>query len=290
MLNPYSRREFVASLFQAARARRIKIGHTSITWGFKPENAEPGIADSAKLGYHAYESLGNVIEALEASGGIGRILEAHKIPMPSAYFGINLTDPAKRKDEVDKAIRWGKLLRKYGGTVAVIGPNGVNRDTFDFKAAKPAIVATLNEVGSALSDIGLAAPIHQHTRTCIETRDEVYSVMDAVNTKYVQFGPDVGQLVKAGTDPVKMLKDFQSLLRNIHLKDFSGSPHWEGYCPLGQGKLDVSAVMDVLEKAKGLTYVMVELDPSPNPPMTAFETARTSKVYLQKLGYRFRTV
>jgi inosose dehydratase len=276
------------TFLQAAKSRRLKIGHTSITWGFKPENAEPGIVDSAKLGYHGYESLGGVLEALEATGGIGKILEANKMPLPSAYLSINLTDPSKRKGEVEKAIRQGKLLKKYGGSVAVIGPNGVDRATYDFKAAKPDVVATLNEVGKALSDLGLSAALHQHTRTCVETRDEVYAVMDLVNTKHVQFGPDVGQLVKAGTDPVKMLKDFQSLLRNIHLKDFSGTEHWEGYCPLSQGKLDVPAVMDVLEKAKGLTYVMVELDPSPNPPLPAFETAKKSKEYLQTLGYKFR--
>jgi hypothetical protein len=33
---------------------------------------------------------------------------------------------------------------------------------------------------------------------------------------------------------------------------------------------------------------MVELDPSPNAPMTPLETAKTSKAYLEKLGYKFR--
>jgi hypothetical protein len=47
--------------------------------------------------------------------------------------------------------------------------------------------------------------------------------------------------------------------------------------------------MDILEKSKELEFVMVELDPSRNPPMTPFETARTSKEYLQKLGYTFRS-
>ena len=272
-----------------ASARRLKIGHTSITWGFSPEAAEPGIRDSAKLGYHGYESLGGVLEALEAQGGIGRILEAHNIPLTSAYFPVNLTDPTQRKDEVQKVIRWGGILTKYGGQVAVLGPNGVDRSTFDFPGNKANIVASLNEIGKALTDLGLGAALHQHTETCVETRDEVYAVMESVDTRHVTFGPDVGQLAKGGSDPVKILKDFKSLLRNIHLKDFNGGPHWVGYCPLGQGKVDMRALMDVLEEAKQLTYAMVELDPSPNPPMTPFQTAEASKEYLQKLGYTFRS-
>lgn len=268
--------------------RKLKIGHTSITWGFKPENAEAGIRDASLFGYHGYESLGESLEALEATGGIGRILDEYKMPLPSTYFNVHLSDPARRQESVDRVVRWGKLLKKYGGRTAVLGPNGVKRATFDFKASKPDIVAALNAIGNALHDLGLEAALHQHTQTCIETREEVYSVMDSVDTRVVKFGPDVGQLQKGGSDPVKVLQDFLPLIRNIHLKDYSGSPHWAGYCPLGQGKVDLAAVMDVLEKSSELKFVMVELDPSPNPPLTATEIARSTREYLQKLGYTFR--
>jgi inosose dehydratase len=271
-----------------APRRRLKIGHTSITWGFRPENAEPGIRDSARLGYHGYESLGEVLQAWEEKGGLGRILEEYNIPLTSAYCTINLTDPAKRKDEIDKFVRSAKLIKKYGGKIAVIGPNGVKRPGFDFRASKTDILTTLNELGKALGDIGMVGTVHQHTRTSIETRDEVYAIMDAVDTRNIGFGPDVAQLAAGGADPVKIVKDLLPLIRSVHLKDFLGGPHWAGYCPLGQGKVDIPAVMDLLEKSKKLEYVMVELDPSPNPPMTPFETAKSSKEYLQKLGYTFR--
>ena len=60
----------------------------------------------------------------------------------------------------------------------------------------------------ALDDIGVVGALHQHTGTCVETRDETYAVMEAVDTRYVKFGPDVGQLQKGGSDPVKVVKDF----------------------------------------------------------------------------------
>jgi inosose dehydratase len=105
----------------------------------------------------------------------------------------------------------------------------------------------------------------------------------------VKFGPDVGQLQKGGADPLKILKDFLPLLRTIHLKDYAGERAWAGYCPLGQGKVDLPGVMDVLEQAKDLQYVMVELDMTANAPMAPFDCARTSKEYLMKLGYKFRS-
>jgi inosose dehydratase len=272
------------------RARRLKVGHTGITWGFQPPDAEQAIKDVASLGYHGYESFGNVLEAWEPKGGLGQHLQAAKLPLRSAYCPVNLIDPAKRKDEVDKMVRWGKLIKKLGGAVSVIGPNGVQRDTYNFKEHRANIIAALNEIGKALDgDAGTIGVLHQHTGTCVESREETYSVMEAVDTRYVKFGPDIGQLQKGGSDPVKVVKDFQSLIRHVHLKDYDGGEHYLGYCPLGQGKVDIPGVLDLLEKSGGDLMVMVELDPSPKMPLAPLETARISKAYLQKQGYTFRS-
>lgn len=290
-----SRRQFTAAAIataaglQAAPKRRLKIGHTGITWGFKPENAPDAIRDVASLGYNSFESFGSILDAWEAKGGLDKLLEENKLPLVSAYCPVNLIDPAKRKEEVDKIVRWSKLIKKCGGHVAVIGPTSVKREAFDFAPAKSNMVAALNEISKASADIGVVSALHQHTGTCIETRDEVYSIMDSVDTKYVKFGPDVGQLQKGGSDPVKIVKDFLKLIEHVHLKDFDGGPHYLGYCPLGQGKVDIPAILDLLEKSSIKTAIMVELDPSPDMPQTPLETARISKEYLKKAGYTFRS-
>ncbi len=51
-------------------ATRLKVGHTGITWGFRPADAEAAIKDVASLGFHGYESFGNVLEAWEKDGGL----------------------------------------------------------------------------------------------------------------------------------------------------------------------------------------------------------------------------
>jgi inosose dehydratase len=146
-------------------------------------------------------------------------------------------------------------------------------------------------MGRALSEIGVVSVMHQHTGTSIEFRDEVYAVMEAVDTRYVKFGPDVGQLVKGGADAVQVVRDFLPVIRHVHLKDFLGGPDWLGYCPLGRGRVgvDAGAILGMLETVKELEYVMVELDPSANPPQTPRQTAAESKRFLQGLGYTFRT-
>ena len=275
---------------RAARAatQRLKVGHTGITWGFAPADAERAIVDVGALGFHGYESFGNVLEAWEKNGGLKRILDANHLPLRSAYCPVNLTDPTRRKGEIDTLVRWARLIRDAGGSVAVIGPNNVRRPEYRFADHKADIVAALNDMGKAVADVGMVGVLHQHTGTCVETRDETYAVMEAVDTRHVKFGPDVGQLQKGGSDPVKVVKDFLTVIHHVHMKDFNGGPHYLGYCPLGMGKVDIAGVAALLESSGNDLMIMCELDPSPGQPHTPLEAARIDKMAMAALGYTFR--
>ena len=77
MSSPVDRRTFTKTMavalagaavpaVNAQQTRRLKVGHTGITWGFSPADAEAAIKDVASLGYHGYESFGNVLDAWES--------------------------------------------------------------------------------------------------------------------------------------------------------------------------------------------------------------------------------
>src|SRR5690242_7611182 len=288
----------------AADRLTLHIGHTGLTWiplgaapggpppinpMVDPQYVEAAIRDIAALGFYGIELFGNQIEAMEAHGGLGRLLEKHNLPLISAYCNANLSDPAQRKDSIAKALEWAKLIKKYNGKVVVVGPNGVRRSTYDFKAHKDDIVTTLNELGKAVTDLGLTAVLHQHTGTCVESRDETYAVMEAVDTRVMKFGPDIGQLQKGGSDPVQVVKDFLPLVQHMHLKDYAGGPDYLGYCPLGQGKVDIPAILAMMNGRKTAGLVMVELDSPPPQPEPPLENAKTAKAYLEKQGVSFRS-
>jgi inosose dehydratase len=274
----------------AEKTRNVKIGHTGITW--PNDQVEQAIAGIASLGFYGFETFGDVLEKWESRGGLGAVLKQHNLPLISAYCNVNLTDIGKRKSEIEKAIRWSKIVKKYGGRVAVIGPNQVDRSTYRFADHKNDIVTSLNEIAKAITDTGLTGVLHQHTGTCVESRDETYSVLHAVDTKYVKFGPDIGQLTKGDVDAVQVVKDFLPLVQHMHLKDYNGvDSHLLGYCPLGQGKVNIPAILDLMEGRKLRGMIMAELDNdwgnlSPTPPEVLIGE---SKKYLLSLGVKFRS-
>jgi inosose dehydratase len=278
----------LSSAFAGTKKRNIEVGHTGITW---PDNVVQAITDNGNLGFYGFETFADILAKWESQGGLEPMLEHHHLPLISGYCTMNLTDATQRQGEMAKAVASAKLIRKYNGRIFVLGPNQVKRAEYDFAANKANIISTLNEAAKAVNDQGLTVVLHQHTGTCVESRDETYAVLDAVDTRYLKFGPDIGQLTKGGSDAVQVVKDYLPLVQHMHLKDYNGvDPHLLGYCPLGQGKVDISAILDIMVGRKIHGMVMGELDNDPkNPSPTApVDLVKTSKLYLETLGVTFR--
>ncbi len=280
------------------KKRSVVIGHTGITWpgrsasarGVPPPPPDPALnetifKDVAELGFAGLELFDWQINGLEGQGLLSGFVEKYKLPLVSSYTSINLTDPAQRADTIAAAVAVGKILKKYGGKTIVIGPSGrVGGQGYSYNDHKQNIVTTLNELGKAITDIGLIAALHQHTGTAVETRDETYATMEAVDTRYVKFGPDIGQLQKGGVDPVAVVKAFLPVVQHMHLKDWVGGPSMAGYCPLGLGKVDLVGILNLMEGRKLEGMIMVELDRGGEMPYAPRATAQIAHDWLVKNG------
>ena len=303
MRTTISRRDFTVAVLSglgatvlptigSAAPRNLKIGCTSLIWGAlprSPDNLGPAVKDMAALGFHGFETFAAILEEWDKRGTLADLLAASRIPLVSGYATMQVVDAAARKDELEKLKRWAMVVRKHGGRFVVLAPNGVKREGYNFQGDRTTYRLRVDEYAMAVNDVGLGAGLHQHTGTAVETRDETYAIMEAANTNYLKFAPDVGQLQKGGADAAQVVKDFLAITVHMHLKDFIGGEHFAGYCPLGQGKVDLKAILDMVEGVNPNANIMVELDGSANMPYTALQTAQISKAYLQKLDYTFRT-
>ncbi|HEV2275079.1 MAG TPA: sugar phosphate isomerase/epimerase, partial [Acidobacteriaceae bacterium] len=251
---------------------------------------EPALKDIYNEGFWGFETFPEVLDNWNSRGALQPLMKKYPVPLKSGYVTMNVIDPAQRQQEIARLTGLTKTIQGLGGTFIVMACNGVKRDSYNFSEHRQDIISALNEYAKTVNDLGLQTGLHQHTGTAIETRDEVYAVMNAVDTKHMKFAPDIGQLQKGGANAAQVVKDFLPLVHHMHLKDYKGWQYYAGYCPLGMGQVDVPAILNMLESAHQNPDVMVELDPSPDGPMTPLQTLQTTKAYLQKLGYKFRTV
>jgi inosose dehydratase len=274
-------------------AKKSPIGSTFILWGYNADALEPALRDMSKLGYHAFETFGHVIEAYEKDrGGMRELMSKYNIPMISAFCNTDVINPSNRKAELEKLIKWCQLTKQHGGKLIEYCPSGIKREGYDYREHKKNLVESMNEYAKAVTDQGLVCALHPHTGTPIETEEEVYFIMENLDTRYMKFGPDVGQLEKGGADPVKIVKDFMPLIEHVHLKDYSGGEGYLGYAPLGEGKVKLKEILKMLEvrrnKMAGMIMFELDSDKKTKTPLTEFEAAKVSHDYLRKLGYKFK--
>lgn len=286
----------IPSVLQAAGhlSPAARIGSTFILWGYGPDDIEPALRDIHKLGFHGFETFGEVIEEWEDHrGGFQSVIARHGVPIISAFCTLDVVNPSQRAVGIKKLQKWSTLLKKNGGHLIEFCAGGADRKNYDYRDHKKNLIDAMNDYGRAVKDLGLTCALHPHTGTAIETTDEVYFAMEHVNTDWMRFGPDVGQLQKGGADPVKIVRDFLALVEHMHLKDYKGGLQngWLGYCPLGEGAVGLHEILSMAETRAGKMagMIMFELDSDGMiaAPMTPFVAARTSRDFLKKIGYSF---
>lgn len=274
-----------------APPRKLKIGYTCLIWNAAPrtpENLEGALKDLSTLGFYKFETFAEVLESWDKKGELGNLIARYGVPLTSGYQTVNVTDQAKRQENVDMVTRLAKVIKKHNGTFMVLAANGVKRSEYNFQENRKNIIDSLDDYAKSANDAGLGCGFHQHTGTAVESKEETYTLMQSADTRHLKFAPDVGQLQKGGVDALQVVKDFLPIVKHMHLKDFAGGQAFAGYCPLGQGKVDIAGILDTLENANSDANIMVELDGSKDQPLTPLETAQISKTYLETLGYRFR--
>lgn len=120
--------------------------------------------------------------------------------------------------------------------------------------------------------IGITATLHPHVGTMVETADDVERVLAGSG---IGLCLDTGHLLIGGADPVAIAAEHPRRIRHTHLKDVAAS--WarrvqsgevtytdavrQGmYRPLGQGDVDIAAIVGSLEGAGYDGWYVLEQD------------------------------
>lgn len=184
------------------------------------------------------------------------------------------------KDDVDPLPRIERELDSYaaaGGDAlvlcAVTGLDGydVTREPLT-DAEWATLFGNLDRITEVAAAQGVRAALHPHVGSVVETEDDVNRVLEGST---VPFCFDTGHLMIGGTDPVAFAAQHADRISHTHLKDVSlewmhkvkdGEISYydaciEGlYTPLGQGDVDVRAIVESLVGSGYAGWFVLEQD------------------------------
>lgn len=279
----------------------LPIGCGQLTWPRDTYTPEQVLAEIAETGYDGAPAGGQdaeTIRTLFAAAGLS--------PAPG-YFGAPFWDASQREALVAKAREHAALHQALGLTELYVAANLTPERIAVSGHVRPedalsdegyaAFAETLNAVGRATQEHGVAICFHNHVGSFIETRAELDALFARVDRDAVFLGPDFGHLAWAGDDSVQLVKDYGSAIRTVHIKDIDPAVLARGvaegwnyrqfsdagiFTELGRGFVDLPGIFAELDRHGFAGWVIVETDVTQLP--TAKESAAISRTYLRSIG------
>jgi inosose dehydratase len=271
-----------------------KLGCHTITWGgvvghpvgvtsvkdlfyLAHGPTDVALADIAAAGYAGVELFdGNLMEYESPAGKeiFRELLHVTGLALVAVYSGGNFVFSDILDEELWRIRRAAALAAAFGAEHLVVG-GGAQRAGGLHRDDHVRLSAALDEVVAIAGDHGLRASYHPHLTTIVERRDELEAVL---GRSRIGFCPDTAHLVAAGGDAATLIRDFGDRIAYVHLKDFRAEPF--AFLPLGDGEIDLAAVIAALGAIGFDGWLTVELDEYAGAPADA---ACRSREYLEGL-------
>jgi len=162
------------------------------------------------------------------------------------------------------------------------------------------LFANLDAIRRLAASRGVIAALHPHVGTVVETASDVQRVVDGSSALFCF---DTGHLMIGGTDPVAFARDNAARIAHTHLKDVSLAgmqrvkdgeiSYFDAivadslYRPLGQGDVDVKAIVKSLVDSGYTGWFVLEQDKvvvdEPGAGKGPVEDARQSVTFLRSV-------
>ncbi|TMR92679.1 TIM barrel protein [Nonomuraea basaltis] len=162
----------------------------------------------------------------------------------------------------------------------------------------PSYAARVQEAANRCRDRGFEPAFHHHLGTYVETPEDVERLLELTD---VPLCLDTGHLLLAGGDPVAALRAWADRVGHVHIKDgdtkilaqalADGADLRElmgrgGFAPLGEGELDLPAVVRTLDEIGYAGWIVIEQDTLPGRRTVAQNIAdqAANRRKLEELG------
>jgi len=234
----------------------MKIGCQIGVWGGSAEGAARGMASAGIEGIEVFTSHLEPYYGMESAAR--EFLAGNGIELSGAYFGSDgFISPESEEAVVSEAAAAAKFLGAVGvGFIILNGGVGKTQEPDGFSDEDFAQLGkTMNRIGEAAREHGVAACVHPHAGCMVETLGELDRLLEHLDTPLVGLCVHAAHQVIAGSDPYEMYEKHAALVTYLHIGEINAENKG---ALLGEGVLDQKRLMGALLDAGYDGWTIIE--------------------------------
>lgn len=238
-----------------------------------------------------------------------RELEQRHLTLLGAFVPLPLGHPERHEKGMGEALETARLLAANGAPYLVLADEMNERRMAIAGSAGPedgftgaqweGAAALISRVATAARELGVRSVFHHHAGTFIETPGEVARLLALTDPALLGICLDTGHYFYGGGDPVEFARQHAARIGHLHLKDIRADVLEKvrrekiGYlaairagvfCELGQGNVNLTGVIQELERAGFDGWAVFEQDIDPEQPGNdPLASATRSRDYLRRV-------
>ena len=243
-------------------------------WGYQMP-ADWVLREAASLGLAAVEAGPEDLLPRDPAE-VSKMLAKYELSLVGGFVPAVLHEPDLRERELALVERRAKFFGAAGADVLVLAAITSTRPFEQTAELDDAAWRALSESLSAVEEIcarhEVTPTLHHHFGTVIERDDQLRRFLESSEMGLCL---DTGHLVIGGSDPVEIAELAGDRVNHVHLKDvnlevakrlarrelnFKEAAQKGAFLPLGDGDVDVGAVIDRLESAGYRGWYVLEQD------------------------------
>jgi inosose dehydratase len=243
-------------------------------WGYQMP-ADRVLREAASLGLAAVEAGPEDLLPRDPAE-VSKMLAKYELSLVGGFVPAVLHEPDLRERELALVERRAKFFGAAGADVLVLAAITSTRPFEQTAELDAAAWRALSESLSAVEEIcarhEVTPTLHHHFGTVIERDDQLRGFLEGSEMGLCL---DTGHLVIGGSDPVEIAELAGDRVNHVHLKDvnlevaerlarrelnFKEAAQKRAFRPLGDGDVNVGAVIDRLESAGYGGWYVLEQD------------------------------